>query len=170
LRTATAKKPVIVIKSGRSVKGAMAAASHTGSLAGSDEVFDHVMRQCGVLRAESLREAFDWCNFFSNNPLPKGENTLIITNGGGIGVMAADACEKYGVQLYDDTRRLKDVFASVVPAYGSSKNPVDLTADGRRQTTTMPPSQWRSTSTVSMPSLASTAKRRFSTKKTLLKW
>ncbi|MBP8986160.1 MAG: acetate--CoA ligase family protein [Syntrophobacterales bacterium] len=129
LRTATAKKPVIVIKSGRSAKGAMAAASHTGSLAGSDEVFDHVMRQCGVLRAESLREAFDWCNFFSNNPLPKGENTLIITNGGGIGVMAADACEKYGVQLYDDTRRLKDVFASVVPAYGSSKNPIDLTAE-----------------------------------------
>jgi acetyl coenzyme A synthetase (ADP forming)-like protein len=131
LKKATAVKPVIVIKSGRSERGALAAASHTGSLAGSDEVFDHVMRQCGVLRAESIKDAFDWCDFFSNNPLPRGENTLIITNGGGIGVLAADACEKFGVQLYDDTRNLKDIFSPVVPAYGSAKNPVDMTAEAK---------------------------------------
>jgi len=129
LKKATAVKPVIVIKSGRSKRGAMAAASHTGSLAGSDEVFDHIMRQCGVLRAEGIREAFDWCSFFSRNPLPRGENTLIITNGGGIGVLAADACEKYGLSLYDDTQKLKDAFSTVVPAYGSSKNPIDMTAE-----------------------------------------
>ncbi len=131
LKKAAAVKPVIVIKSGRSEKGALAAASHTGSLAGSDEVFDHVMRQCGILRAESIKDAFDWCDFFSNNPLPRGENTLIITNGGGIGVLAADACEKYGIQLYDDTGKLKDVFSPAVPAYGSAKNPVDMTAEAK---------------------------------------
>ncbi len=123
----TRRKPVIVIKSGRSEKGAIAAASHTGSLAGSDDVFDHLMRQCGVLRAESLEEAFNWCRFMVSTPLPGGENTLIITNGGGVGVLAADACEKYRVKLYDDTARLEKIFKSILPDFGSTKNPVDLT-------------------------------------------
>ncbi|MBM3308304.1 MAG: acetate--CoA ligase family protein [Candidatus Eisenbacteria bacterium] len=127
LRSATRKKPVVIIKSGRSERGAIAAASHTGSVAGSDEVFDDVVRQCGVLRAESIGEAFEWCKFLSDTPMPKGERTLIVTNGGGIGVMAADACEKYGVRLFDDPKLLKELFSSVTPEFGSLKNPVDLT-------------------------------------------
>ncbi|MFH0818092.1 MAG: acetate--CoA ligase family protein [Candidatus Micrarchaeota archaeon] len=127
LKEATKKKPVVVIKSGRSEKGAIAAASHTGSLAGSDEVFDDVIRQCGVIRAEGVKEAFDWCKFLANSPIPSKESTLIITNGGGIGVMAADACEKYGVRLYDDPRALKEKFSNVTPDFGSTKNPIDLT-------------------------------------------
>ncbi|MBW1690900.1 MAG: acetate--CoA ligase family protein [Deltaproteobacteria bacterium] len=127
LNTATKKKPVVVIKSGRSAKGAIAAASHTGSLAGTDEVFDAIVRQYGVLRAEDIDEAFDWCKFLSNNPMPGGEHTVIITNGGGIGVMTADACEKYGVKLYDDLPALNAIFSGVVPDFGSTKNPVDLT-------------------------------------------
>ena len=85
------------------------------------------MRQCGVIRAESVEEAFNWCKFLSNTPFPSGENTVIITNGGGIGVMATDACEKYGVKLYDDTEALKEAFSTVTPDFGSTKNPVDLT-------------------------------------------
>jgi acetyl coenzyme A synthetase (ADP forming)-like protein len=127
LKEAAKKKPIVVIKSGRSERGAIAAASHTGSLAGSDEVFDDIIRQSGVLRAESVKEAFDWCKFLANSPLPSGENALIITNGGGIGVMAADACEKFGVRLYDDAKTLKEAFARVVPDFGSTKNPIDLT-------------------------------------------
>ena len=127
LKKTSKRKPVIVIKSGRSKRGAIAVASHTGSLAGSDKVFDDIMRQCGVMRAESIREAFNWCKFFAVSPLPKGRNTLIITNGGGIGVMAADACEKYSVDLYDDAAALKAAFSSVTPDFGSTKNPVDLT-------------------------------------------
>ncbi|MBU7025055.1 MAG: acetate--CoA ligase family protein [Theionarchaea archaeon] len=127
LSEATRLKPVIVIKSGRSKRGAMAAASHTGSLAGQDEVFDAIMRQCGVLRAESLQEAFNWCKFLASAPLPTGDATVIITNGGGLGVMATDACEKYGVNLYDDTETLREVFADATPDFGSSKNPVDIT-------------------------------------------
>ena len=127
VRKTTLKKPVVVIKSGRSEKGARAAASHTGSLAGSDEVFDDVINQCGALRAESTKEAFNWAMLLMGNPLPKGGNTVIITNGGGAGVMATDACEKYGINLYDDPQNLKSVFSSVIPSFGSTKNPIDIT-------------------------------------------
>ncbi len=127
LKAATGKKPVIVIKSGRSKKGAQAAASHTGSLAGSDEIFDAIMKQCGVLRAECLEDAFNWCKFMISSPIPKSRNSVIVTNGGGVGVMATDACEKYGVSLYDDQAALKSLYESVTPSFGSTKNPIDLT-------------------------------------------
>ncbi|MBN1217496.1 MAG: acetate--CoA ligase family protein [Anaerolineae bacterium] len=127
LKEATQKKPVVVIKSGRSKRGAVAAASHTGSLAGTDEIFDAIMRQCGVLRAESLDDAFSWAKFLADTPMPDGENTVIVTNGGGIGVMATDACEKYNVKLYDDLHTLKQIFSPVTPDFGSTKNPVDIT-------------------------------------------
>ena len=127
LRKATAAKPVVVIKSGRSRRGAMAAASHTGSLAGSDEIFDAVMRQCGVIRAESIVDAFNWCAFLAGSPKPKGNRSVIITNGGGVGVLATDACEKFGIELYDDQAELHRAFENSVPSFGSTKNPVDLT-------------------------------------------
>jgi acetyl coenzyme A synthetase (ADP forming)-like protein len=127
LKSATKRKPVVVIKAGRSKRGAMAAASHTGSLAGSDAVFDAVMRQCGVLRAENLQDAFSWCKFLAYSAPPRGENAVIITNGGGIGVLATDACEKYGVRLYDNLQALKEAFGKVTPDFGSTKNPIDLT-------------------------------------------
>ena len=127
LKQVTRKKPVLVIKSGRSRRGAMAAASHTGSLAGADEVFDAVVRQCGVIRAESIQEGLYWCKYLANAALPTGGKTVIITNGGGVGVLATDACEKYGVELFDDQEVLKQTFAGVCPDYGSYKNPVDIT-------------------------------------------
>jgi len=127
LKKATRKKPVVVIKSGRSRRGAQAAASHTGSLAGEDKVFDDVARQCGVIRAESIEEALNWCKFLCDVPLPKGEDCVIITNGGGIGVLTADACEKYGVNLSDEVADLKKTFESVMPSFGAAKNPVDIT-------------------------------------------
>jgi acetyltransferase len=127
LKTTTLRKPVIVIKSGRSKRGAMAAASHTGSLAGADEVFDAVMKQCGVLRAETIQEAFQWSQFLADAPKPCGRNTVIVTNGGGVGVMATDAAEKFGVDLYDDQKTLREIFAPATPDFGSTKNPVDIT-------------------------------------------
>ena len=131
LKKATQIKPVIVVKSGRSKRGAAAAASHTGSLAGVDNVFDAIMRQCGALRAETIKDAFDWCSFMSNNPLPEGKETVIITNGGGIGVMATDASEKYGVSLYDNALTLKDIFTPATPEFGSLKNPIDITGQAQ---------------------------------------
>jgi acetyl coenzyme A synthetase (ADP forming)-like protein len=126
LKYATTKKPIIVIKSGRSRRGAMAAASHTSSLAGEDKVFDDIIRQCGVMRSESIHDALNWCHYVASSPVPTGENTVIITNGGGIGVLAADACEKFNVSLYDDMSDLTKTFQAVIPPFGSLKNPVDL--------------------------------------------
>ena len=87
------------------------------------------MRQSHALRAESLNEALEWCKFFANTPIPAKENTVIITNGGGIGVLATDACEKYGVKLYDDYITLKETFSGMMPSFGSTKNPIDLTGE-----------------------------------------
>ncbi len=127
LKEVTKIKPVIVVKSGRSARGAMAAASHTGSLAGADDVFDAIMKQCGAIRAETVQESLNWCKFLSTNSIPSGEDCVIVTNGGGIGVLAADACEKFNVPLYDDQENLKEVFTPHIPSYGSTKNPVDIT-------------------------------------------
>ncbi|MHA2225416.1 MAG: acetate--CoA ligase family protein [Candidatus Hodarchaeales archaeon] len=128
LRYATKQKPIIIIKSGRSKRGAMAAASHTGSLAGEDNVFSDIMMQVGALRALSVQEALNWAKLLSiQTNLPKGENVVIVTNGGGIGVLATDACEMYGVNLYDDQDKLKEIFDPVTPSFGSTKNPVDIT-------------------------------------------
>ena len=129
LKDATKKKPIIVLKSGRSKRGAIAAASHTGSLAGADEIFDAIMNQCGVLRAEDIQQALDWCKYLSKAPIPNGENTVIITNGGGIGVLTTDACEKYKIRLFDDTQYLNNLFSEVTHGFGSTKNPVDLTGE-----------------------------------------
>ncbi len=127
LNRASALKPVIVIKSGRSARGALAAASHTGSLAGADEVFSDIMNQCGVHRATSIQEALNWAKYLSSAPAPQGENCVIITNGGGIGVLAADACELYDINLFDNQDTLKEAFSTSVPDFGSVKNPVDIT-------------------------------------------
>jgi len=131
VQNTTRKKPVIVIKSGRSERGASAAASHTGSLAGSDEIIDAIMKQCGVLRAESIQDAFNWSKYLANSPPPNNENSLIITNGGGVGVMATDACEQYNVDLFDDGTELKKMFDDVTPGFGSTKNPVDITGGAK---------------------------------------
>jgi len=127
VKRATQKKPVIVIKSGRSARGAVAAASHTGSLAGSDEIVDAVLKQCGVIRAENIDDAFNWCKYLAHSPAPQNDNAVIITNGGGIGVMATDACEQYQIGLYDNSENLEDMFSPVTPDFGSTKNPVDIT-------------------------------------------
>ncbi|MCX8173414.1 MAG: acetate--CoA ligase family protein [Thermoplasmata archaeon] len=133
LKKITKTKTVIVIKSGRSRRGAIAAASHTGSLAGEDNVFSDIMRQCGVIRCETISEALNLSKTVPELALPSGENTVIITNGGGVGVLAADASEKYGVNLYSDYPKLKSLFQDCVPQFGSTKNPVDLTGQATIQ-------------------------------------
>ncbi len=80
-----------------------------------------------MIRADGIEEALQWCKFLAAVPQPAGENTVIITNGGGMGVMAADACEKDGVNLYDNLSDMKKTFEGIVPQFGSSKNPIDLT-------------------------------------------
>ncbi len=127
MRSITRRKPVIVIKAGRSRRGAMAAASHTGSLAGSDQLYSAAFKQSGVLRAYTTDDMFDWARVFATQPLPGGEETIIITNGGGVGVLATDTAEEHSVKLLDPSPGLKEKFRETMPWFGSPKNPVDLT-------------------------------------------
>ena len=130
------EKPTVVLKVGRSSRGAKAAASHTGSLSGADKIYDGVFKQLGILRANTFTEAFSWSCALSL-PLPKGEDTVIITNGGGIGVATTDECEACGIKILDDPAWLEAKFRSTMPDFGSTKNPIDVTGgagvEGYRQ-------------------------------------
>ncbi|ADG90999.1 acetate--CoA ligase alpha subunit [Thermosphaera aggregans] len=127
MRKVTRKKPVIVIKAGRTQRGASAAASHTGSLAGSDSLYEAAFKQAGIIRTYTVEDMFDVARAFALQPLPKGDRTIIITNGGGVGVLATDAAELNNVKLIDPSPELKEKLKASMPWFGSPKNPVDLT-------------------------------------------
>lgn len=123
------RKPVVVIKAGRTKRGAAAASSHTGSIAGSDLVFDAAFEESGVFRADTMTQGFDWIQAVNENPIPSGENIVIVTNGGGIGVLTADRCESLGMKLMDISDDLKLKLSRSIPSFGSLRNPIDLTAN-----------------------------------------
>jgi acetyl coenzyme A synthetase (ADP forming)-like protein len=120
-------KPIVAIKAGVSAHGAAAAASHTGSLAGSAKVYEAAFKQCGVSMATDLNDLFDRTQALSLQPPMKGDNLLIITNGGGVGVLATDAAEKVGIPLKFAPADMQEEFKKHMPDFGSAKNPVDLT-------------------------------------------
>ncbi len=127
IKRASLIKPVVVLKSGRTEKGASAAASHTGSLAGSDRIYDAAFRQGGALRAFDFAQAFDWVKLMTIQPPPSNENCLILTNGGGVGVMTTDACEEAGINVWPLPEDLQTEFKKFMPIFGNFRNPVDLT-------------------------------------------
>ncbi len=120
-------KPIIGLKAGVSVHGAAAAASHTGSLAGAAKVYGAAFQQAGVIQATDLDNLFDRTLALSLQPPMTGDNLLIITNGGGVGVLATDAAEKYGIPLKFAPTDVQDELKKHMPDFGSAKNPVDLT-------------------------------------------
>jgi acetate---CoA ligase (ADP-forming) len=124
-------KPIMVIKSGRTLEGAAAAASHTGSLAGSDELYNALMKQAGVFRVETVAQLFDLAEVFSDPTLPAGKRTAIITNAGGPGIMATDACIRHGLELAKFRDYTKKSLQFQMPMVGSIKNPVDVIGDAR---------------------------------------
>ncbi len=121
------RKPVIVIKSGRTEAGAKAAASHTGSLAGNVALYETAFRQSGVLSVKSVEEAFDFVKTLSWNPLPSGERVVVITNGGGAGVQTSDTLADDGVYLEKPPEDFAGELRKMVPPFASLANPVDLT-------------------------------------------
>jgi acetyl coenzyme A synthetase (ADP forming)-like protein len=127
-RRVSREKPIIVVKSGRTAAGARAASSHTGAMASTDTATGALFAQCGVLRADTVAELFDWAMAFEALPIPEGNRVAIVTNAGGPGIIIADACEAAGldvVTLSDETRaRLEQVF----PEEASVHNPVDMIA------------------------------------------
>ena len=128
------KKPIVVIKAGRSKSGAAAVSSHTGAIAGQDRIFDVAFKEAGILRADTMSQAFDWIQSINENPIPKGENIVIMTNGGGIGVLATDRCERMGMNLMKIPEDLKSQLSTVIPSFGSLRNPIDMTANADEET------------------------------------
>jgi acyl-CoA synthetase (NDP forming) len=134
VRFLTARKPLILLKGGAAAEGQRAAASHTGSLASDDRVFDGVARQLGVLRAPTVEHAFEWAASFATQPLPRGRRTVVFTTAGGWGVLAADACAQAGLELIPLPEDLRARIDALVPPRWSRANPIDLAGGETRDT------------------------------------
>ena len=132
-RAAARNKPVIVIKAGRSAQGQKAAASHTGALAGADDVVDAAIARAGMLRVDSLEELFLAAEILTRHTAPIGERMTILTNGGGVGVLAADAAAAHQVPLAEPGQALISALDAVLPANWSRGNPVDIIGDAPAQ-------------------------------------
>ena len=127
-RRVARRKPIVAVKSGRTVSGARAASSHTGALAGSDVAVDALFRQSGVVRTDTIEELFDTALLLAYQPVPTGPRVAILTNAGGPGIMAADACESAGLTLPSLAPATVKALRSFLPAEASVRNPVDMIA------------------------------------------
>ena len=129
-KEATRKKPFIVLKGGVTSSGSRAARSHTGSMAGSDEIYDAIFRQSGIARASDESDMIDLIKGFSKSPLPKGRRVAIYTVGGGFGILAADECEKNGLDVIKLPEDIIEELNHFLPPFWSHRNPIDVTASG----------------------------------------
>ena len=124
----------MLVKGGVAAEGKRAAASHTGSLASDDRVFDGVARQLGALRAPTVEEAFEWAATLATQPLPRGRRVVVFTTAGGWGVLAADACAAAGLDLIPLPEEIRARIDTMVPARWSRNNPIDLAGGETRDT------------------------------------
>lgn len=135
MATAAQAKPLVIVKGGTTESGARAAASHTGSLASNDAVFEGVCRQLGVTRAATIEEAFDVAATFATQPLPKGPRTIVLTTVGGWGVVTSDAVHRDGVlRLMELPQELRDELDALLPTRWSKNNPIDCAGGETRDT------------------------------------
>ncbi|MBW1836865.1 MAG: bifunctional acetate--CoA ligase family protein/GNAT family N-acetyltransferase [Deltaproteobacteria bacterium] len=128
-RAVSRVKPLIALKSGRTRAGALAAASHTGALAGEDAVYDAAFKRAGIVRVKTFEELFDCAELLAKQPRPKGSGLVIITNAGGPGVMAADALSDYGVDPVFLSKATLEQLNDILPSHWSRGNPVDILGD-----------------------------------------
>jgi len=129
MQDVTKGKPVVAIKSGSSRKGRVAAASHTGSLAGSHEIYMAAFRQAGVIAVDSIREAFEAAELLASEGYPQGIRAVVISNAGGFAVLSSDYAERYCIDLIQFSPRLLAELDAVMPANWSRANPVDMVGD-----------------------------------------
>jgi len=128
-----ARKPMLAIKSGRSVEGARAAASHTGSLAGSDSTYDAIFQQSGIQRVEGVNELFHYALAFARQPVPKGNRIAIVTNAGGPGIMATDAAIRHNLSIATLSEKTRAELKKTLPPTASIQNPVDVIGDATHE-------------------------------------
>ena len=124
-------KPIIVVKSGKFSESAKAAASHTGSLSGEDDIYEAAFKRAGIVRVEEIGDLFNAAEVLGTQPLPKGSRLAVITNSGGLGVMATDALINLGGKLAKLSQKTIDSLNSVLPFYWSKSNPIDLLEDAK---------------------------------------
>jgi len=124
-----AKKPIVAVKAGRTKSGAEATKTHTGSLSGSDEVYDSVFRQVRIQRAYDVEEMFDCARALAYQPPARGKGVGIVTNGGGAGVILSDWLEDMGLSVPDLSKKTKDDLAKILPAITLPRNPLDIIGD-----------------------------------------
>ena len=128
-RAVTEKKPVIMIKAGTTQSGARATSSHTGSLAGSVVASTAAFKQAGIIQVESLESLFDLARAFASQPLPTGHNLTVVTNSGGPGILAADACEDAGLNLSRPSTETLEALTEALPPFAAIYNPIDIIGD-----------------------------------------
>lgn len=126
-------KPILAIKAGRTAQGAKAASSHTGALAGSDDIYNALFEQGGIMRVDSVQELFDYAQAFSLRKLPKGNRVAIVTNAGGPGIMTTDACVRYGLEMAEISDAAKKELRKHLPATANFNNPVDVIGDAQHE-------------------------------------
>ncbi|MDD5224584.1 MAG: acetate--CoA ligase family protein, partial [bacterium] len=127
-RRVAAVKPIVAVKSGRTAAGKRAAASHTGALASAEVASEALFRQAGMIRVDTLEELFDVANLLSHQPIPRGRRVAVLTNGGGPGIMTADACSARGLELPLLSEKTSASFKKILPNGAAITNPVDMTA------------------------------------------
>jgi acetyltransferase len=128
--TEDCKKPIIILKSGRTESGKKAASSHTAALATEDKIYDGVFKQYGIIRVETLYQLFEIARYFVHRNAPKRNRGIIITNAGGPGVLASDAFEREGMEIAD-IAGVKKELDSILPVHWSHNNPIDIVGDAR---------------------------------------
>ncbi|MEO0074315.1 MAG: acetate--CoA ligase family protein [candidate division WOR-3 bacterium] len=126
-------KPILAIKAGRTREGAKAASSHTGALAGSDAAYDAFFAQARILRVDTINELFAKAAALAYQPAPRGRRVAILTNAGGVGIMATDACVRNGLQLADFTEKTREELKKRLPPTAAISNPVDVIGDADKE-------------------------------------
>jgi acetyl coenzyme A synthetase (ADP forming)-like protein len=121
------QKPIIALKAGATSSGERAAFSHTGALAGDDRIYSAAFAKAGIVRVSNLEDLLDCARSLGKMPVPKGENVLIVTGAGGLGVLLADACSKHQLELMRLEEDLDQAFRKFIPPFGATGNPVDIT-------------------------------------------
>jgi len=126
-------KPILAIKSGRTLEGAKAASSHTGALGSSDEAYNSLFGQCGVMRVETIEELFDYAMAFATQPLPRGNRVGIVSNAGGFGILATDASVRHGLELAVFEEKTTEKLKKGLPPAANIHNPVDIIGDAKEE-------------------------------------
>ncbi|MHB8438241.1 MAG: bifunctional acetate--CoA ligase family protein/GNAT family N-acetyltransferase [Acidimicrobiales bacterium] len=133
-RRVSRTKPIVAVKSGRSSAGSRGASSHTAAITSPDEAVDALFRQTGVVRVDTIEELFDVASLLADSPLPAGDRVAIVTNAGGPGVLAADACVSHGLSVPEFSETTTKALAAQLPAGAGIHNPVDMIASATAKT------------------------------------